>query len=173
MVTTMKLSKDLNNTSLEELISYLRNHEIMLEQDDTQIKRTYVALNSLRISKKTQALQVETDEDFEEVYEEEDELSLLSRRINQLWKKKKRKFRGKRRTSGHSESTYGSKKVGVGKQLTCFECKEPGHFKNECPKLKKERPKKKFRGKKKGLMDTCDDSSLQKMIMKKRRHTWR
>lgn len=64
------------------------------------------------------------------------------------------KFRGQRRTCGHSESTSGSKKVGVGKELMWFKCKEPDHFKNECPKLMKERPQKNFRGKKKGLMAT-------------------
>ena len=31
MVTTLKLAKDLNNTSLEELVSSLRSHEIELE----------------------------------------------------------------------------------------------------------------------------------------------
>lgn len=36
--------------------------------------------------------------------------------------------------------------------------KEPGHYKNECPKLRKDKPKKKvFRGKKKRLMATWDD----------------
>ena len=34
MVTALKLAKDLNNTSLEELISSLRSHEIELEQDE-------------------------------------------------------------------------------------------------------------------------------------------
>lgn len=37
-------------------------------------------------SEKTKALQDE-DEDFQEDSEEEDELSILSRRVNQLWKK--------------------------------------------------------------------------------------
>lgn len=73
-------------------------------------------------------------------------------------KKRQGTFRGKRRTGVRSESTSRSKKVRVGKELTCFKCKDPGHFKNECPKLKKERSKKNFRGKKKGLMATWDDS---------------
>lgn len=34
MVTALKLSKDLNNISLEELISSLRSHEIDLEEDE-------------------------------------------------------------------------------------------------------------------------------------------
>src|SRR3954468_16652356 len=38
-----------------------------------------------------------------------------------------------------------------------LECNEPGHYKNECPKLQKENPKKKFH-KKKSLMATWDES---------------
>ncbi|KAI5436385.1 hypothetical protein KIW84_022748 [Lathyrus oleraceus] len=34
MVISLKLSKDLNNISLEELVSSLRNHEIELEEDE-------------------------------------------------------------------------------------------------------------------------------------------
>jgi len=34
MVTALKLSKDLNNISLEELVSSLRSHEIELEEDE-------------------------------------------------------------------------------------------------------------------------------------------
>ena len=36
MVTSLKLSKDVNNTSLEELICSLRSHEIELEEDEPQ-----------------------------------------------------------------------------------------------------------------------------------------
>lgn len=69
------------------------------------------------------------------------------------------KFRGFRRTGGCSESTFGQKKSGVGKEVIYFECNELGHYKNECPKLKKDRPKKKdFRGKKKRMMATWYDS---------------
>lgn len=39
-----------------------------------------------------------------------------------------------------------------------YECKEPGHFKDECPKLQKDRPRKKAEKKKKVRMATWDDS---------------
>ncbi|XP_050915187.1 uncharacterized protein LOC127130162 [Lathyrus oleraceus] len=173
MITALKLSKDLNNTSLEELVSSLKSREIELEEDEPKRNRKYISLKSSGRSEKTKALQAETDEESEEESEEEDELSLLSRHVNQLWKKRQGKFRGQRRISGRSESTSGSKKVGAGKELTCFECKDPGHFKNECPKLKKERPKKNFRGKKKDSEEVFSklsrsklESSLSKVLEK-------
>lgn len=86
-------------------------------------------------------------------------MSLLTKHVNQLYKKRQSKFRGSRRIGDRSESTFGLKKLGVGKDVIYFERKEPGHNKNEFPKLKKDRPEKKdFRGKKKGLMETWDDS---------------
>ena len=46
MVTALKMSKDLNKTSLEELISSLRSHEFELQEDEPQRKGKYVALKS-------------------------------------------------------------------------------------------------------------------------------
>ncbi|XP_050876372.1 uncharacterized protein LOC127080086 [Lathyrus oleraceus] len=162
LVVGLKLSKDLNNTSLGELVSSLRSHEIELEEDEPKRKRKYVALKSLGIYEKTKSLQVETGEDSEKESEEDDELSLLFRRVNQLWKKRQGRFRGQRRTCGHSDSNSGFKKVRAGKELMCFECKEPCHFKNEHTKLMKDKPKKNFRGKKKVLMATCLSKVLDK-----------
>src|SRR3954470_17758193 len=82
---------------------------------------------------------------------------MISRRVNQLWKSKQWKFKNfrssKRPERGESSGHRRSDK----KKVTCFEYKEPGHYKNECPKLQREKPKKKFE-KKKGLMATWDDS---------------
>ena len=107
---------------------------------------------------------------------EEDELSLLSRRVNQLWKQRQRKFRNPRRSenqnesfsryrrsessSGHrrSEGSSGNRKPN-NKDIICYECNEQGHYKSDCPKLQKEKPRKRFgKEKKKSLMATWDDS---------------
>ena len=149
MATALKLSKDLNNTYLEELVSYLRGHEIELEEYETKRKR-----------------KIYCSEVFGKVWKEKSSSSIRWR----FWIGIRRRgwivssFQTcqstleQRRTCGDSESTYGFKKAGASKDITFFECKEPGHFKNECPKLKKDRPKKKdFIGNKKGLMATWDD----------------
>jgi hypothetical protein len=44
MVTALKVSRDLNNTTLEEIISSLRSYEIELEADEPRKKVKYVAL---------------------------------------------------------------------------------------------------------------------------------
>src|ERR1044072_6016608 len=49
---------------------------------------------------------------------------------------------GPRNAKGRFESTSGQKKT-YEKEVICFECKEPGHYKSECPKLKKDRNPKK------------------------------
>lgn len=64
MVTTLKVSKDLNNATLEEFISPLRSREIDLEEDDPQKKVKYMSLKSKGKLEKTKALQAE--EDYEE-----------------------------------------------------------------------------------------------------------
>ena len=57
-------------------------------------------------------------------------------------------------------ATSGQKKA-AGNEVTCYECKEPGHYRNGCPKLKKDKkPKKVFKAKK-GLMATWDDSESE------------
>ncbi|XP_050897860.1 uncharacterized protein LOC127104736 [Lathyrus oleraceus] len=142
--------------TIENMFS--RSHEIEIQEDEPKRKRKFVTLKSSGRFGKIKVLQAKTYEDYEEESKEEDELSLLSRHVNQLWKKRQGKFRGQRRKGGHFECIYGFKKAEANKDLTFFEFKEPGHFNNEYPKLKKERPKNNFRGKKKGLMATWDDS---------------
>lgn len=84
MVIALKISRDLNNTTLEELVISLRSYEIDLEEDEPKGKVKYMALMSMVKSEKTKALQAEEDADSEEESKEEDELSLLSKRVNQL-----------------------------------------------------------------------------------------
>lgn len=84
-MTSLKVSKVLNNTTLKELISSLKSHEIELEEGEPQKKVKFVALMSKGKLKKAKALQAK-EEEYEESSEEEDQLSLLSRRVNQLLK---------------------------------------------------------------------------------------
>ena len=82
-MTTLKMSKDLNNTILKELISSLRSHEIKLKEDEPHKKVKFVALKSKGKFEKARDLQAE-EEVSKESSKEEEELSLISKRANQL-----------------------------------------------------------------------------------------
>ncbi|XP_050888947.1 uncharacterized protein LOC127094126 [Lathyrus oleraceus] len=133
MVIALKLAKDINSTSLEELVSFLKSREIELEEDEFQKRGKSVSLKSKPA--KTRVYQDEEESNgSDEGSEDDDELSLISNR----------------------------KKQGSAKEVTCFGCNEPGHYKNECSTLKKDkRPKKFFSKGKKGLMATWDDSKSE------------
>lgn len=122
-----------------------------------------MALKSRR--KESKALQV-LEESSAESSDDEDEMSLLSKRLNQLWKHKNRKFRNTRKPdfrrefsskSEHKSESSDHKRSGK-KEIVCYECNEPGHYKNECPKLLKDRPKRSGDRRKKFLMATWDNS---------------
>src|SRR3954466_2775888 len=156
MVTAFKIAKNLNEVSLEELISALRSHEIELDANEPQKKGKSIALKS-NIKKCTNAFQAKEEDPEESESEEEDELSLISRRLNQLWKNKQRKFRGVRSSKKFERGESSDDRRSDKKKVMCYECNEPGHYRSECPNLQKENPKKKFH-KKKGLMATWDES---------------
>src|ERR1044072_7390499 len=160
METALKMAKDLNKISLEELISSLRSHEIELQEDEPRRKVKSVALKSS--TRKGKALQAKEESEDSEEGSEEDELSLISRRINRLWKHRQgRSFNnGPRNAKGRVESTSGQKKV-ADREVICFECNEPGHYKNDCPKLRKEEKFKRVQKGRKGLMATWDDSESE------------
>src|ERR1051325_6885181 len=80
---------------------------------------------------------------------------MMSRRMNKMWKYRQKKFRNHRRSEDKGESS-GHKRFRK-RSITCYKCKEPGHFKTECPKLQREKPKRIF-DKKRGMMATWDDS---------------
>src|SRR3954465_6261427 len=69
---------------------------------------------------------------------------MISRRVNQFWKSKHRKFKNfkssKKLEKGESSGSrrYDKKKV------TCFECNGLGHYKSECPKLHRRSPRRSF-----------------------------
>src|SRR4051812_12552698 len=134
MVTAFKIAKNLNKVSLEEIISALRSHEIELDANEPQRKGKSIALKSYN-KNCTNGFQAKEERSDDSESEEEDELSLLSRRVNQIYKNKQRRFKSfKKPKKGESSGHVRSGK----KSIVCYECKKPGHFKNECPKVRKE-----------------------------------
>src|ERR1044072_8232938 len=120
MVTAFKMAKDLNKISLEELISSLRSHKIELQEDEPRRKVKSVALKSN--SRKAKALQAEEESEDSEGSSEEDELSLISRRINRLWKHRQggRFNKGPRNAKGRFKSTSGQMKSSIRQRSHLF-----------------------------------------------------
>ncbi|GAV66124.1 zf-CCHC domain-containing protein/UBN2 domain-containing protein, partial [Cephalotus follicularis] len=67
----------------------------------------------------------------------------------------------KKKSVAFKASKEDSEKLSKKEEPTCYECKKPGHFKNECPNLKKkEKFIKEHSKKKKAIVATWDDSDL-------------
>ena len=103
MVTALKLEKDINKISPEELVSSLRIHEIELEDDEPQKQGKPLALKSNK--KHDSKVLQDMEETSAGSSSEEDAFSLISRRVNQLWKQRQRKFRNSKRSGNQNESS--------------------------------------------------------------------
>jgi len=161
-VTAIEEAKDLNTLSVEDLISSLKCHEIVLNEHEPIKKPKSIDLKSR--GKPTKALKAIESED-ESTSEDSDEdpaivkeMAMLSNRLQYLAKKNK-KFMS--RGSSHKSSRREEKKG-------CFNCNKTGHFIADCPDLQKEKSKEKskkpvfksnkFKKKiKKSLMATWED----------------
>ena len=84
---------------------------------------------------------VSEEENNEGSSEDDNEIAILTRNFSRFFKKK------------HSSRTkdFNKKYEGDGKkktkEVTCYECKKPGHIKSECPKLKFRTKEQRKRGK--------------------------
>ena len=118
--------KDLNNFPLEELIGSLVTYEMICkaheELEDTLPK------NKKDMTLRTQEDHLKensSDEDFD------DDVTLLTKKFKRFIKRNKFK--------NDTKNKFEPKK----EQVICYECKKPGHFKSECPQVKRRQLKKK------------------------------
>ncbi|GAV71273.1 zf-CCHC domain-containing protein/DUF4219 domain-containing protein/UBN2 domain-containing protein [Cephalotus follicularis] len=135
-VTVIEEAKDLSTLPLEQLLGSLMTHETTMkshEHVETKKKKP-IALKSSKENS-------ESDGDGD--------MALITSQFKKFLKSQKGKKVFKKKFPQDEES---SKK----EEPTCYECKKPGHFKNDCPNLKK---KEKFK-KKKAFVATWDDSDL-------------
>ena len=123
---------------------------IGLKAKASESSSTSKALKATEISEESDTSD-ESSEDEENSID--DEISLISRNLKKLWR---RRGRGDRTYKYNSKSFTKDKK---GKnEIVCFECKKPGHMRSECPYHKRDKKKFQKRSKRKGLLSTWDDS---------------
>jgi len=159
-VTTIEEAKDLNTLSVEDLVSFLKVHEIGLNEHELAKKVKFIALPSKGNSSKAFKV-IESEDESPDGDSDEDptkKMTMLSNKLEYL-AKKNRKFLSKR---------GGYKSFKKEDQKGCFNCKKSGHFIADCPDLQKEKSKdkskksnfnsRKFRKQiKKSLMATWED----------------
>ena len=160
-VTAIQEAKDLSVLRMDELLGSLKVHEQEIMEEIQPKKGKMIALKASHkatrnTSQSSKAAAFKSTEEQSEEGEEsegaetenEDELALISRRIQRMLRNRNGKKFPPRREFQKGETSK--------TQSTCFECNKPGHFKADCPLLKK--PFRKYPQKKKAMLATWDDS---------------
>ncbi|EOX99787.1 Uncharacterized protein TCM_008719 [Theobroma cacao] len=140
----------------DEICGFLLTHELELKEEDEEDTR------EAKEKKNSIALKASTlEEELEELScDDDEELALVARKFRKLMDKRNQRLarRGFRKDQGFSWRTRNKNDPNKKNELTCFECKKPGHFKFECPLLKDETPKKNKKSKKAMVATTWSDS---------------
>ena len=109
-------AKDLNTLPIDDLIGSLISYEEDL-----------AAYKGNEEKKKSIALEASKHESDEESELDDEEMTILARRFRKFYKKtsERRRFRNYKNQKEKNE------------QITCYECKKPGHIRLECSLLNK------------------------------------
>ncbi|XP_042495228.1 ecto-NOX disulfide-thiol exchanger 2-like isoform X2 [Macadamia integrifolia] len=146
MVTAIQNTQDLENLSLDELMGMLQTHEVELQDDDLEEQE-----ESRETRKNAIALKMTHGSDKEE--SEDEQILLLSRHFHKFLKSKKgRKLNKGQPSRDNKGKNYSNEKSN---EVICYECRNLGHIKPDCPNLLKEEKKKKAYK----AEETWDDSS--------------
>ncbi|GAV80780.1 zf-CCHC domain-containing protein/UBN2 domain-containing protein [Cephalotus follicularis] len=139
-VMAIKEAKYLNTLPLEDVLGSLMTHELSIKKKDDDEEKE-------KRKKKVVALKSSKNEESED--DSDEELALIIRKFTRFLANKK-KFGGKPYKKTHPQKGETSKL----EENICFECNKPGHFKSDCPRLKKKEQIKK----KKALLATWENS---------------
>ncbi|GAV58763.1 zf-CCHC domain-containing protein/UBN2 domain-containing protein [Cephalotus follicularis] len=133
-VTAIEEAKDLSTLPLEQLLGSLMTHETTMKNHE-----------NVEVKKKKAIAFKASKEDSES--DEDGDVALITSQFKRFLKNQKGKKNFKK---NYLQDEEPSKR----EEPTCYECKKPGRFKNECPNLKKNGHFKK----KKAMVATWSDS---------------
>ncbi|GAV59053.1 zf-CCHC domain-containing protein/UBN2 domain-containing protein [Cephalotus follicularis] len=145
IINSLEEAKDLTTLPLEQLLRSLMTHETTMMNHESK-----------EIEKKIVALKVPKEEN-EDVSDEDEAMALITTQFKKFLKSQK----GKKTFKKYPQKQESTKK----EEVICNECNKPGHYKSDCPKLKKKEQFKKNKEqskKKKAMVATwsdCDYSS--------------
>jgi len=152
-VTAIKESQNFNVLSMITLFGKLKEHEHEIirlkssEDDSTKKERKSIALNTI-LFMPTSSIQNEEKSDEYSINEEE--MRLFVRRYNCFIKRNRLKHNDKNLVNFMKASRRGKESEKDEKVVSCYGCGNIGHYKNECPKLTKDkvrlRSNRKLRG---------------------------
>ena len=164
-VASIKEAKDLEVTTLEEIVGSLMTYEMEAthQEDDRRERR------SLALKADTEAGYISSESvRSSDGSDDDQELAMLARRIKTLINRKKNKGRysntsySKSKSQRSKASTTATDEASTSKrkEVTCFRCGQKGHMRHDCRvKLPKEESKLFGRGKNRVMMtfDYSDD----------------
>ncbi|XP_057450566.1 uncharacterized protein LOC130742474 [Lotus japonicus] len=163
-LTAIQEAKDLSTLRLEDLLGSLKVHEIELAHDEGLKKQKNIAFKA----NSSKVIQTKEQSEEEESSKEmsDDEQALFNRKFKRMWIKQQKgkgtSRKNNKRDSSLKKNPFTHKSEGGSNldksNITCFECKKPGHIKPDCPKLAKKSGKKPFYKKKKALAAGWDES---------------
>nr|GEW03151.1 serine/threonine protein kinase SRPK1 [Tanacetum cinerariifolium] len=134
-VTTIKDSKDLTSLSLEELISNLKVHEMIIKKD-SEIVKAKGEIKSLDLKAKKES----SDEECSTFESKDEEYAMTVRDLKKFFKRRGRFVRQPRNDKKTFQKSRDDKNGKSDRK--CFRCGDPNHLIGECPKPpKRQEPK--------------------------------
>jgi len=146
-VTAIKESQNLNAFIMITLFGKLKEHEHEInrfkssEEDSKKKERNSIAINT---TSSVSTSSVQNDDEFDDDAINEEEKSLFVRRYKRYIKRNGLNHNDKNLVNLRKASRKGKELDSDEKVVSCYGCGKVGHYKNECPKLAKERGRSGF-----------------------------
>ncbi|GJT43558.1 copia protein [Tanacetum coccineum] len=132
-------SKDLSSLALDELISNLKVHEVVMEKDSEIYKGKKERIKSIGLKAKKES----SDDETSTSRSDDEEYAMAVRNFKKFFRRKGKFVRQPREERKSSRKR--DEKKGKSDQ-TCFRCGDPSHLIGDCPKISRNKDQKAFIG---------------------------